>query len=213
MKAMSTYIGMPGVASSAEDVLKAELSRSAAEVLGRSDWPSQEIVKCNNALSNETARVLGLSSSLQDSVKGEDAMKVVYANAGAATDAITLSPLGHLSLAECKYGIKYGGTGPFRSSAAFVRDIAKKFDKMEQRLLRDQEKVRRLRVLVVSWDQLPFTIAHIKALEQMDLPVGSFSTDKKRHLYVICSTTEVRELMGMVSASSRTPRPYYIFTL
>lgn len=213
MNAMSTYIGLPGVADSVEDVLKDELSRSATEILGRSDWSNQEIVKCNNALSNESARVLGFSSSLRNSVKGEDAMNVVYTNTGAATDVITLSPVGHLSLAECKYGIKYGGTGPFRSSDAFVRDIAKKFDMMEQRFLRDQETIRRLRVLVVSWNQLPFTIAHIRALEQMNLPVGSFSTDKKRHLYVVCSTTEVRKLMGVFSVSSLTPGTYYIFTL
>lgn len=213
MNAMSTYIRLPGVANSVEDVLKAELFRSATEVLCRSDWPNQEIVKCNNALSNESARMLGFASSLRDSVKGEEAMRVVYANTGAATDVITLSPVGHLSLAECKYGIKYGGTGPFRSSAAFARDVAKKFDKMEQALLNDQESVRRLRVLVVSRDQLPFTIAHIKALEQMNLPVGSFSTDKRKHLYVVCSTTEVRELMGVFSVSSLTRGTYYIFTL
>ena len=171
MNAMSTYIRLPGVANSVEDVLKAELSRSATE------------------------------------------MRVVYANTGAATDVITLSPVGHLSFAECKYGIKYGGTGPFRSSAAFARDVAKKFDKMEQALLNDQESVRRLRVLVVSRDQLPFTIAHIKALEQMNLPVGSFSTDKRKHLYVVCSTTEVRELMGVFSVPSLTQGTYYIFTL
>lgn len=209
---MSTYIRLPGVANSVEDVLKAELSRSAAEVLCRSDWPNQEIVKCNDALSNESARMLGFASSLRDSVKGEEA-KVVYANAGAATDVITLSPVGHLSLAECKYGIKYGGTGPFRSSAAFARDVAKKFDKMEQTLLKDQETVRRLRVLVVSRDQLPFTIAHIKALEQMNLPVGSFSIDKRKHLYVVCSTTEVRELAGMFSVSRLATGTYYIFAL
>ena len=213
MNAMSTYIRLPGVANSVEDVLKAELSRSATEVLCRSDWPNQEIVKCNNALSNESARMLGFASSLRDSVKGEEAMRVVYANAGAATDVITLSPVGHLSLAECKYGIKYGGTGPFRSSAAFARDVAKKFDKMEQTLLKDQETVRRLRVLVVSRDQLPFTIAHVKALEQMNLPVGSFSTDKRKHLYVVCSTTEVRELAGMFSVSRLATGTYYIFAL
>lgn len=213
MKAMTTYIRRPSVGSSVEDVLATELSKSADDVLRRSDWPNQEIEKCNNALSIESSRMLGIKSSLRDSVKGEIAMKIVYANTGAATDVITLSPAGYLSLAECKYGIKYGGAGPFRNSATFVQDIAKKFDKMEQRLLDDQETVRQLRVLVVSWDQLPFTIAHIKALEQMSLPIGSFSTDKKQHLYVVCSTTEVRELMGKFSVSSLSSGTYYIFAL
>lgn len=213
MKGMSTYIRRPGVACSVESVLGDELSQSIGEVLGRSDWPNQEILKCNSALAKESARMLGVAPSLRDSVKGEEAMEVVYAHTEAAADAITLSPIGCLSLAECKYGIKYGGAGPFRNSATFTRDIAKKFDKMEQKLLADQETVRRLRVLVVSWDQLPFTIAHIKALEQMNLPVGSFSSDKKNHLYVVCSTSEVRRLTGAFSVSKLTPGTCYIFTL
>lgn len=213
MKRMTTYIRQSDNVRSAEDVLTAELSKSNEEVLRRSDWPNQEIEKCNRALAIETARMLGVESSLRDSVKGEVAMKIVYVHTGAAADVIILSSVGYLSLAECKYGIKYGGAGPFRNSASFVQDIAKKFDKMEQRLLEDQETVRRLRVLVVSWEQLPFTIAHIKALEQMELPIGSFSTDKKKHMYVVCSTTEVRRLIGEVSVSRLTSGSYYIFTL
>ena len=213
MKLMSTHIKQPGMADSLADVLKAEINQTAGEVFTRSDWLNRDIEQCNAALAKEASRTIGLPSYPKDSVKAEDSLKLVYQYTKASTDTITLLPAGILSLAECKYGIKLGGSGPFRSPVVFVRDIAKKFDKVEKLLSNDVEAVRRLRILVVSYDQLPYTIANIKALKQLSLPAGSFSTDGQEHMYVVCSTTEVRQLLGSINLAGLTPGSYHFFKI
>ena len=201
MKSMTTYIRRPGIAKSLLTLLSEEINANARDVCNYTkDWQPNDIetIRQKLATENESIANAGDLDKWLDSVKGEEAMRVVYPCAGSikATDVITLKSVsGTLSLIEAKYLIKFACTGPFGGCGSFKKRVSGKFLEMENQMIPDNEDIDSLRVLVVSEEQYPFSVNHIRALMSENNPPGTFSDDGKTHTYVLCSSCNLRKLL------------------
>ncbi len=191
MKAMTTHIRRPGVAKTLSALLSDEINANASDVSNYvHDWLPGDINKIQQILAMElkyVSNTIDLGKRL-DSVKGEEAMRLVYPNAGLnkATDVITLkSAIGILSLIEAKFLVKFACKGPFGGCGSFKERISGKFLAMERQMVPDNENIDSLRVLVVSEEQFPFSVNHIRALMNDNYPSGSFSDDGKSEAKMI----------------------------
>lgn len=195
MKAMSTYIAS-GAATDAVSLANRELSDNIREVKTRK-WTHGDILLCLQALNRESQILAATGSAWpNDSVKGEDAMRAVYAPySGKAADIITLGAAGDMKIAELKYALKVGGSGPFRCARTFREIVSDKFLEMAAMLTPDGETIDMLRVIVVSEIQLPFAVARVRSIQGMRQPPGLYSSDGKQYDYVLCSSKSLQMML------------------
>ena len=201
MKAMTRHILSPGVARSLSSLLSDEISANARDVRNYvKDWKPYDIDAIQQILSKEQGKVNQLADLRErlDSVKGEEAMRVVYPTAvlHKAADVITIKAnTSSLSLIELKYLIKFASKGPFGGCGSFRERISGKFREMERQMIPDGENINPLRVLVVTEEQFPFSVNHIRALMSEDYPPGTFSDDGQAHHYVLCSSSTLPSML------------------
>ncbi len=218
MKAMTEHISRPDVATSLSLLMSEEISANERDVQKYvHDWLPGDIEKIKPILASEKEYILNSDdlSKKNDSVKGESAMLGVYSAAGEnkATDAITLKETGALLLVEAKYLIKLGCKGPFGGMGSFKERVAEKFNAMEKQMIPDGETIEPLRVLVVTEEQLPFSIEHIRMLAAGDYPSDAFSSDGKRHEYVLCSSSSLRMMVDNPPVGKPNAAKYFFFSI
>ena len=216
---MTRFIQSPGIGRTLSALLTEEIAANGKDVSNYvNDWQPNDIKTIRQKLEKENGNIanavdLGEQS---DSVKGEDAMRSVYPAAGSnkATDVITLkNTSGMLSLIEVKYLIKFACKGPFGGCGSFKQRISGKFLAMENQMIPDEEEIDPLRVLVVSEEQFPFSVNHIRALMAEDYPPGTFSDDGKTHAYVLCSSVGLRRVLDNPSAINTNDNDYLFFVI
>lgn len=216
MKAMTNHIQSTGTAMALGVIMSNEIMCNKSEVSINPDWSNEETEAVAQVMDAELA-VLQTSVDLygrNDSVKGENAMQTVYPKyAGKATDAITLCDDGALALSEAKYLIKVGGRGPFGGPASFKNRVSGKFNDMKNSLAGDGESTSPLRIVVVTEEQLPLSIIHVRGLLNADYPHGSFSSDGSQHDYVLCSSRGLNAIIRNPAAARRKSQDYLFFRI
>ena len=219
MKSMTTYIRRPGIAKSLSTLLLEEINANARDVCNyTNDWQPNDIETIRQKLEKESKNIVKTEElgKWLDSVKGEEAMRVVYPHAGLnkATDVITLKNISDmLTLIEAKYLIKFACTGPFGGCGSFKARVSGKFLEMENQMMPDEENIDSLRILVVSEEQYPFSVNHIRTLMGENNPPGSFSDDGKTHTYVLCSSSNLRKLLDNPLIAKTNVNSFLFFSI
>ena len=219
MKAMTMFIQRPGNARTLSSLLSDEIAANEREVSNyTNDWYQDDINTIKQILEKENRNITNAVNlgDRSDSVKGEEAMRLVYPAAGSnkATDVITIKSTNNtLSLIEAKYLIKFSCKGPSGGCGSFKQRISGKFLAMENQMIPDKENIDPLRVLVVSEEQFPFSVNHIRALMAEDYPPGTFSDDGKTHEYVLCSSCCLRMILDNPSVVKSDFDNYLFFTI
>lgn len=215
MRAMTSYFASSGAVKSLSDLMADEIADNKASVPKYSQWSADDIKTADAILTQELGGVTSVSelSTAIDSVKGEDAVKAVYPGAQQrkAVDAITATSSGY-ALTEAKYLMKFGCKGPFRGPSAFNERISGKFLEMANCMRPDGETVIPLRIIVVSENQLPYSVMHIRALLDSEYQDGAFSADGQKHEYVICTSKNLRQMIDCPPRSARSD-DYLFFTI
>ena len=216
---MTEFINCPGNARTLSSLLSDEIVTNEREVSNYvNDWQPDDIKRIKQILEKENEAITNAAdlSKQSDSVKGEEAMRQVYPDTGSkkATDVITLkSQTGTLSLIEVKYLMKFACKGPFGGCGSFKERISGKFLDMECQMIPDEESIDPLRVLVVSEEQFPFSVNHIRSLMAEDYPPGTFSDDGKTHTYVLCSSCNLRTVLDNPCRVNTDVNNYLFFTI
>ena len=198
MQRMSSHFSVAPL-QSLKDLMAFEIADNQEQVKHYTDWSDEDKKRIAPILDSELHELehcLTLTHTI-DSLKGETAMRKVYPSVQQekATDAITRLPNGTLVLTEAKYLLRYGGMGPFGGISSFRKRISSKFLEMDKTMLADGEVIAPLRVIVVTQEQLPFSISHIEALVSAEHPRGVYSEDGKVYDYVICSSKSLRAIV------------------
>jgi len=217
MKSMTAHLSTPANVKTLGDLMSAEIGDNKSALPRYADWSEDDKRVVCLILDGEKdviKKLAGLSSSA-DSVKGEDAMKIVYpsANQKKATDAVTKLLNGVLVLSEAKYLMRFGGKGPFGGVGSFRDRVSGKFLEMTRAMVPDGESLSPLRVIVVSDRQLPLSINHVKALLDRKEPDGAYSEDGRAYDYVICSSRSLRMLVDNPHIDRVSTDDYFFFTL
>lgn len=217
MKAMTAYIMTPSNADALETLMAAEIVGNKANLPQYSDWAENDKGIICSILDEEYQVLCSLQnpSCAIDSVKGEEAMKVVYRSnvQGKATDAITRLANGVLVLTEAKYLMRFGGKGPFRGRDSFRQRVSGKFNEMAKKMQLDGENVSPLRVIVTTGRQFPISVNHIQAMVAQDDPVGSYSDDGRAYEYVLCSSESLRQIVNNPMIARAPIGDCFFFTL
>ena len=216
MKSMTTHINTIGVALELGRLLCDEIATNKREVSANPQWSPADRNTVFLAMDAESTRI-SLNKNLyssKDSVKGETAMSAVYLGySGKAVDIITLHAGADLVLMEAKYLIRVGGCGPFGGPASFKSRVSGKFNDMIAKMCPDGEIIRQLRIVVVTDEQLPFSIAHIRGLLNAGYPPGSFSSDYNQYNYVLCSSSTLLTIVNGSPIDKLKSEDYLFFTL
>lgn len=197
---MSAYIATSGVATTLSLLLQSEIDANATSVLNYThDWTPVDMRNVQPLLAAEKNAIQSAVSlgAKNDSVKGESAMQIAYATRlqQKAVDVITQKGSGSLALIELKYLIKFASMGPFGGRGSFKTRIADKFCSVSNMMEPDGESLDPLRILVVTEEQYPYSVNHVRALLDGEYPVGTFSSDGKSHDYVLCTSVKLRTLL------------------
>jgi len=216
---MTAYIKNGTFTKSLAVLMAEEIATNATDVCnyGDMDWSPEDKRKIHPILIAETAIIEDTAtlSKKTDSVKGEEAMQAVYATSEQkkATDAIVLKDVGTLSLIEAKYLIKFASKGPFGGLGSFKARISQKFDTMAELMAKDGETLEPLRIIVVSEEQLPYSINHVRALVEGAEPSETFSNDGKKHQYVLCSSSSLRIMVDDPPIGIHNAQKYLFFKI
>ena len=220
MKSMTAYIQNGTFTKKLAILMSDEIRANAQDVNNYSDmdWSPDDKKKIQSILMEEIKLIENTADLYEknDSVKGEDAMQAVYSSGGQqkkATDAIVLRGMGTLTLVEAKYLIKYASKGPLGGYGSFRIRISQKFDTMIDTLTTDGEIVEPLRVIVVTEEQLPYSINYVRSLVDCDYSAKTFSSDGKKHLYVLCSSSSLRIMVDNPPIGIPNAQKYLFFKI
>jgi len=218
MRAMTAYIARPGVATTLASLMADEIKDNAENVVNYTEnWTPEDIGKVQPLLAQER-NVVSMTDSLSaqvDSAKGESAMVAAYAANGQkkATDIVTQKGCGELALTELKYLVKFASKGPFGGRGSFRERISDKFYEMSRLMESDGESVDPLRIIVVTEEQFPYSVNHVRALVDGGYASGSFSCDGRKHPYVLCTSSSVREMIDKPPVETRDIGKYLFFEI
>lgn len=217
MKLMTVYFSSTPNIKTLSELMTAEILGNKVSLSNNSDWSDSDKKIISIILDDEKSIIDKEPNlaNLTDSLKGEQAMAVVYpaTTQKKAADAITRLSTGALVLTEAKYLIRYGGKGPFGGRSSFKNRISGKFLEMERTMRPDDEKLSPLRVLVVSERQLPISINHVKSLVDSNDSPGSYSEDGNCYEYVLCSSKCLRMIVNNPNIPRVSTGEYYFFVL
>ncbi len=200
---MSSYIADSGNAMCIAKLCYAEIDDNLNNLLPspNSDWSDSERRCIKVVLGNEVSNIARFLAhhDINDSVKGESAMREVYNYDKKAVDIITGNNC--LVLSELKYMIKVGGVGPFGGPGSFKKRVSDKFLEMNHVLDKDSEQVSPLRVIVTNEEQYPYFVAQIHGLiDSQDKP-GEFSSDNNEYDYALCTSRSLGRVVYSNSSS------------
>lgn len=218
MKAMTAHIQSSGDALEIGTLMRDEIAANKREVTANPQWSESDRKAAFLAMDTESTRILSTASlySHKDSVKGENAMAAAYRGYMAkAVDVITLHGSGELVLMEAKYLIRLGGRGPFGGPSSFKSRVSDKFSDVAGVMRADGERIKQLRIIVVTDEQLPFSTAHIHGLlnASPSYPPGSFSSDGNQYDYVLCSSSNLRTIIDGAAVNKQKLQDCLFFTL